>query len=213
MGASLDTRTFKINDKNTIAKQWSKMVVESRHLDGLSYSGCIGMLSENILWYDKRFATPNKAEDFLCENHHKGEPTIAVSFYLPFDPSSKQVFAHKEAQEIANKARRHFDILLQTILKEIHTLPSGFIQCPLCHSTLNVLKLTSIRCPLCPGKLRAPADIAIYDDAGYLTTQEQTNILEDVATTTRRAIDAALEAAKLQLSDQIGWLVGGWCSS
>jgi hypothetical protein len=214
MGANMDCRTFRMNDRKKIEKEWASKVEDSRHEDGTSYSGCIGMLGTKIAkWHDLKLASENKAHEYISEHQEKWEPAIAVSFYLAAKPTPEQQGRAKVAEANASKLQQAF---VQTTRKVAEAIKAhgGFVRCPLCQSSLNVQKISSIRCVFCPGKARVPYSmVEIYDGAGYLTTPEQQKEIEEAAKVAIEAEKACRELQKPQPSTEIGWVVGGWCSS
>jgi hypothetical protein len=213
MGGCFDTRTYKINDRKKIEKEWAEAVSCSRSESGESYSGAIGMLGPKIgKWHDRQFDTKRQAEEWLSEHHaDKWGPAFAVSFKLPKELTAEQVGRAKVAEATASKLANEFRALTGATLAAIKAA-GRYVRCPLCGSSLATAKLTSIRCVFCPGKNRN-GRVDIYDDAGYLTTEEQQAKLEEAAKAAFEAAKVAEELRKPQPSNEIGWLVGGWCSS
>ena len=80
MGACLDYRVFKGNDKAAIRREWQAAVERDLHDNGHSYSGCVGMLGLEINWHPVPAATREAAEEVLCEKHQKWSGPLAVRF-------------------------------------------------------------------------------------------------------------------------------------
>ncbi len=80
MGAELDFRTYRTFDKSEVRKSWIDDVDRSLMENGNSYSGCIGMLGDNIQWRTQKVHTQEEAVQYIMENHDKWEPPIAVQF-------------------------------------------------------------------------------------------------------------------------------------
>ena len=78
MGANLDYRVFKTEDKAAIRREWEAAVDCDRRDNGRSYSGGIGMLGCEIKWHPAPAATVEEAEDVLCERHEKWSGPLAV---------------------------------------------------------------------------------------------------------------------------------------
>lgn len=81
MGAEFNCRVYPDTlNKNGILEKWRTAVDVSRHEDGHSYSGAIGMLRGDPEWQDKQFNSREDAEDYLCDKHEKWSGPLAVSF-------------------------------------------------------------------------------------------------------------------------------------
>ena len=81
MGANLDYRVYKTNDRKDIEKRFAEAVRADRFENGNSYSGGVGMLNFIDHWIDKRFVTEDEAVDYIDDKHKKWDPAMAVSFY------------------------------------------------------------------------------------------------------------------------------------
>lgn len=83
MGAALDYRTYKTDDRKAIKRKFSEACDDARHESGHGgYTGTIAEMNGVGKWRDREFATVNEAADFLDEHHEKWEPAMAVSFKL-----------------------------------------------------------------------------------------------------------------------------------
>jgi hypothetical protein len=78
MGAEFNCRTFNEADKAAVQSQWDNAVESDLWENGHSYSGGIGMLKGPIQWRRERFATRDEAAQFICDNHEKWQPALAV---------------------------------------------------------------------------------------------------------------------------------------
>ena len=80
MGANLDYRVFKTDDRAAIRREWEDAVDRDRHENGHSYSGGVGMLGCEIKWHASPVATVEAAAEVLCEKHEKWTGPLAVRF-------------------------------------------------------------------------------------------------------------------------------------
>ncbi len=81
MGATTDFRTYKIADKKTVKKKFSKACDDERYESGNGgYTGTIAEMNGVGVWKDLLLPTPEAAEDYIEEHHAKWDPAMAVSF-------------------------------------------------------------------------------------------------------------------------------------
>lgn len=81
MGACMNYRVFKTEDKATIRRQWESMVDSDLYENGHSYSGGIGMLGRGeIKWHPTPAKTLEEAEEVICNTHQKWSGPLAVRF-------------------------------------------------------------------------------------------------------------------------------------
>lgn len=80
MGANFDCRVFDVADRKAVSKKWFDAVEQSSWDDGHQYSGCIGMMSGEIVWRDLLLPSPAAAADYVESHHEKWEPPIAASY-------------------------------------------------------------------------------------------------------------------------------------
>lgn len=80
MGACLDYRVFKTDDRKVIQRDWEEAIERDLRENGNSYSGGIGMLGREIKWHPVTAPTKEAAEEVLAEKHQKWGGPLAVRF-------------------------------------------------------------------------------------------------------------------------------------
>jgi hypothetical protein len=196
MGASLQSCTFRSQNRSEIERKWNSAVEQSRQEDGTSYSGCIGMLGTGIAcWHDKKFNSLNEADEFLSDEHDKWERAIAVSYRITAKASAADILA---ADGYRNKAYALSAEIAKLRAEGVNEYKqSEFITCPSCHSRMATKFLLNEGCKLCNNSLFGKR---LQNKIAKLV--EQKTELEKKSNEMRMG----------KPSDEFGWLVGGWCS-
>ena len=212
MGASTDYRVFNHNDKSKIKSDWDASVDQSRNEDGCSYSGQIGMLGSIGSWEDKKFATKEQATDWLLDNHEKWDNAMAVSFLLEAKKDKKIQRKLDGLQEKVGKVNEKSIEYKERIQKNFFDSSLKFATCKGCESRLrrellhkqtNHWGRSKTDCLLCGESLFSNTvnyRIKHYD----LKSQELYKEIEELNKS------LYLESGS---NPDVGWVIGGWCSS
>lgn len=202
MGANLSTRTYKIEDKEEIKKQFAEDVMQSLASDGNSYSGEIGMLGSVIIsWKALESGTQDQAEQYIEDHHNKWDGAMAVSFQYceNFKPSAS---LERKKAKVAELDRKKNEVFREARAK-FEQDKSEFVTCKNCKSRLNRSKLNVIKtayCPLCDHTL-----------LGTTTTNKTKKINGEIEEMQNKIkVQTDIELAKCP--KKTGWVVGGWCS-
>jgi hypothetical protein len=192
MGANFDYRIYRTADRAEAARQWDEAVRESEVEDGMSYSGCIGMLRGKATWKDLKLADEDAAWEYLEEHHQKWSPALAVSFRAS-DPE-----AIRAREERARDLHMRANELAREYFRSDLAAAGDFPECRACGSKLSRKHLRSIggHCPVC------------CDPRGLMSAEHA----EEVA----RLISQAQEATQAPIAAEgagIWWMVGGQCAS
>jgi len=203
MGGSLDYRVYKTNDQTKILKYWDDAVCQSQYEDGTSYSGAVGMLGTAIRWNDERLASEEEAVEYLSDNHSKHDIAWAVSFYLPKPPTDKQKAKSEEMKTKFHEASKKNTELRQQLVGQFREGKSALVSCKNCNSKLSRehakrLWYHEVRCPVCSEQMLSPTAL---------------DRLEKSAARVQKAQQEWQNSYKGKPSKDIGWVVGGICSS
>ena len=213
MGASTDYRVFNHNDKPKIKSEWDAEVDQSKNEDGCSYSGQIGMLGSIGSWEDKKFVTKEQAIEWIFDNHDKWNDAMAVSFLLEAkkdkkvqrkldDLKKKVVKVNEKSVEYVGRSEKNF---FDSSLK--------FATCKSCesklrrellHKQINHWGKSKTDCLLCGESLFSnTVNTKIKDYA--LKSQELYKEIE--------GLEKGLYLESDAVNADVGWAIGGWCSS
>lgn len=191
MGANFNERIFRTSSRDEAGKAWDAAVRESEIEDGMSYSGCIGMLRGEATWEDLKLGDEDVAREYLQERHRKWSPARAVSFRAS-DPEAvraREARSQELYQAAYNLAARH--------AKADRTASGDFPECRACRSKISRKHLrNSGHCPAC------------NDPMGFLTEAHAREV-EALQAEAASARDAPIAAG----GGGTWWMVGGWCAS
>ena len=146
------------------------------------------------------FATADDADEYLSDNHRKGDTPMGIRFYVPVKENkavTKAVNASMAAGNAINKLR-------STIAQEIVDHASKFITCKGCQSKMNRAKLRkklwSLICPIC---------------GHTILNKGQTDRLARANEKEQKAFDNArkVEQEYKGKNSKICWMIGGLVSS
>ncbi len=198
MGACFDCCTYLTDNKESVKQQWAEDVRSSQHRNGTSYSGCIGMLGENLIFKSTVHDTLRQAEDFLSENHTKWEAGWAVPFRMT--PQKEPSYVAK-AREKVEKFQSKLDETRKKIIARIQNGKSKLISCKKCESKVSRKHIShhSTSCPVCNHSLTTDSEdkkIKNYSDKRNAANLELGRM--------------EVKAAK---SGKIGYICGGICPS
>jgi hypothetical protein len=238
VGSNFDSRTYGIADRREVEKRFVFDQRCSRLEDGASYSGAIGVMPPGIAkWHDLKLKSPLEASNWLAERHDKYSRAEAVSFFIPETPTTADATRIREAAHAASEANSVAWRLEVELLKEVREGGRGdYVTCEECGSALARKRLQSIKCPLCPDETRqikpdtpVPAGFVVTDNverdidgdamviikksASLLLTKAQAARLSKTRHSLEEARAKEVEARAPRPSKNVGWLVGGWCSS
>ena len=202
MGANLDYRTYFTDDKKEIQSNWDQDVQHSQDMDGHSYSGCIGMLGDDISYVSKIFNSVDEAKDYISETHRKWDSNpLAVPFRIQ---GGKKVPAYlKNAKTKYDQAREKQRQIVEKIHKDITiNAQSKFISCKNCISKINRSFLRVADCPVCRQNLISETSMQRIEKA-----KQKTRDMLDAWK------EAEYKARKTNCTGKIGYVVGGICSS
>lgn len=213
MGATTDHRVFNYNDKSKIKSEWDAEVDQSKNEDGCSYSGQIGMLGSIGSWEDKKFTTKDKAIDWIFDNHDKWEDALAVSFLLEAKKDNKVQRKLDGLQEKVVKVNEKSREYIERSQKNFFDSSIKFATCKSCesklrrellHKQINHWNRSKTDCVLCGESLfsnTVNTRIKDYD----LKSQELYKEMEE--------LNKSLYLKSESLNADVGWVIGGWCSS
>lgn len=211
MGASTDYRVFDYNDKSKIKSEWDVEVDRSKNEDGCSYSGQIGMLGSIGSWEDKKFTTKEQAVEWIFDNHDKWNNAMAVSFLLEAKKYKKVQRKLDGLQEKVGKVNKKSIEYKERSQKNFFDSSLKFATCKGCESKLRRELLNKQNhwgrsdCLLCGESLfsnTVNTKIKDYD----LKSQELYKEIEGLEKGLYLESDADVNA-------DVGWAIGGWCSS
>jgi len=203
MGGSLDYRVYSTNDQNKIRKYWDDAVSQSEYEDGNSCSGAIGMLGTAIRWQDEKLASEDEAIEYLSEHHSKHDSAWAVSFYLPKKLTDKQKAKSKELETKYHQANKKHSQLRKDLITQFREGKSTLVSCKECNSKLSrehVKRLWyhEVRCPVCSTQMLSPTALDRINKSAERAEKLQKEWRE---------------SHKGKPSKEIGWVIGGVCSS
>ena len=132
MGASFDSRTFKLN--NSTKDEWNGEVESSQCSDGNEYSGCIGMLGKGYVTANHIANSQNDAIDFLEENHSKWDGALGVRFNYKGGTNKSDERKKAKLEKLAETASSNYDTLLNKIVSSFKNRKSKFVGCTSCGS-------------------------------------------------------------------------------
>jgi len=201
MGANYDGRTYFTDDKEVIRRKWDNDVQDSQHMDGCSYSGCIGMLTGHIDWVRiEPFNSEYEASEYISEHACKWDGPMAVPFKIK---GTKAVPAYvKNAEEKCEKATKKIVELEKELASKALNSKSKFVGCKNCNSKLNKRYLRIAICPLCNKTLLSGTSLKRIEAAKERERKASKHLsaMRDKA----RATNA---------TGKIGYTIGGICSS
>lgn len=196
MGATTDYRVYETNDRSKIKSAFADACEQARYEDGHDYPGTIACFSGIGAWHDKQFATASAAKEYLIEQHSKWSDALAVSFFLPVEPTKRDKEKLERAkQSVRSWEARHHDAFVK-IAAAFAARKSGTVGCSNCGSRVAREFLKGTNCPVCNASLLSETD---------------TKRLEKIKERVKRAREALTEVSKPKASTNIGWVVGGWC--
>jgi len=200
MGANPDYRIYLTDDKQLIKQQWDDAVNQSQYENGISYSGCIGMLDGTINFISKIFNSQDEAEWYISDHHAKWDRNpIAVPFRIPNDNIPTYL---KNAIKKTLDAGIKKDNVENELTNNLLHAKSKFVTCKSCKSKLNRKNLSNSYCPLCNTTLLSNASIKRIES------------LKDKARKARlHWSDMRDKATKANCTGKIGYVVGGICPS
>jgi len=203
MGGSLDYRIYNTNDKKKIADYWDNAIHQSEHEDGVSYSGCIGMLGTRIDWQDGAFPTEEEAVEYLSDNHQKHGTAWAISFFISKKLTSRQKIKNKELEAKYHQASNKHMELRTEVITQFREGKSLLVSCKVCNSKLSrehVKRLWhhEVRCPVCSSQMLSPTSL---------------DRIKKSAVRVERVQKEWHSSNKGKPSKEIGWVIGGICSS
>ncbi len=213
MGATTDYRLFDYNDKSKIKSEWDAAVDQSKNEDGCSYSGQIGMLGSIGSWEDKKFSTKEQAVDWLLDNHEKWNNAMAVSFLLEAKKDKKVQRKLDSLQEKAVKVNEKSKEYIERSQKNFFDSSLKFATCKGCESKLrrellhkqtNHWGRSKTDCLLCGESLFSNTVNAKIKDYA-LKSQELYKEIE--------GLEKGLYLESDAVNADVGWAIGGWCSS
>jgi superfamily II helicase len=213
VGASTDYRVFNHNDKSKIELEWNSEVEQSKREDGCSYSGQIGMLGSIGSWEDKKFITQEQAGEALFELHDKWDDALAVSFLLEAKKDKKVQRKLDGLQERVVKVNKKSKEYVERSQKNFFDSSIKFATCKSCesklrrellHKQINHWGKSKTDCVLCGESLFSnTVNTRIKDYA--LKSQELYKEIEE--------LEKSLYLKSESLDADVGWVIGGWCSS
>jgi len=198
MGASLDSRTFPVNDKETIKELWANAVTESRYEDGTYYSGVVGMLGNKIDWRDIKLADESAARSYIEEHSDKWSGAMAVSFIARKPPTAADKITADSCRQLATKAELERQKLVLEAIKGIKV--NDFVTCKgegACKSRIATKFIHSTLCPFCRASF-----------IGFRLQSKLTKLNEEIIRLNKKAQELSEGAETLG-----GWVVGGICPS
>ena len=213
MGATTDYRLFDYNDKSKIKSEWDAAVDQSKNEDGCSYSGQIGMLGSIGSWEDKKFTTKEQAVEWIFDNHDKWNNAMAVSFLLEAKKDKKVQRKLNGLQEKVVKVNEKSKEYIERSEKNFFESSLKFATCKSCESKLrrellnkqiNHWGRSKTDCLLCGESLFSnTVNTKIKDYA--LKSQELYKEIE--------GLEKGLYLESPAVNADLGWAIGGWCSS
>lgn len=188
MGSNLCTRVYETESFAEAVKRWAEDVASSRHEDGVSYSGAIGMLDEIPKLYATEYASVDEARAFIAEHHEKWERTPIAVTARADDPGARQDLERRrrEANEAISRARRD---ALARASQDVVLLP-----CRVCGSRIQKVHLRIPSCPVC------------RDNYGLLSSEDESHIRE-LEAAYRRMDEESIAG------NALCWVIGGQCPS
>jgi hypothetical protein len=196
MGATIDYYTFTEGDKGKVNREFASAREQARYEDGHEYPGSIACFTSIGAWHNKQFASENEAVDYLTEHHQKWSPALAVSFRLPAKPTKQDKIKQERALHSFRSWESRLSEARQKIIEVFLSRKSGTVGCSNCGSRLARGFLERPDCPICNESLLGETD---------------TNRLAKIRVRVEKAREALAEATKPRPSENIGWVVGGWC--
>jgi len=201
MGAALDYKVYKTDDKPAIKTQWDADVEHSQYMDGVSYSGSIGMLTDSLNFVSvPPFNSLNEATVYIEDNHSKFDNPMAVPFNLK---SAKEVPAYvKKAEKKYNDTERDIRRIEDKLKREFFEAKSKFVGCKKCKSKISRTFLNSTFCPICNQTLLSDTN-----------TRRIEKGKQKVKTALSAMHEAKEKARQQNCTGKVGYVVGGLCSS
>lgn len=203
MGAELSSRVFEDQPRKQLQKLFAQECEEARFESGHGgYTGTIAEMNGIAKFVDRGFASEEEAEEYLADRHNKWDDAMAVSFFLPAEPTKRDEKAKAQAKLKAQKALRALQELQRKLRDAFKARKSAFVGCSQCKSRLATSHIKADfvdpSCPVCHASLYSKTDQARLEKAKAKASEAE---------------KALREAHNARPSKKKAWLVGGWCSS
>jgi hypothetical protein len=227
MGAHDYVGTLK-GDQKAVKKAWEQIVEDDRYESGEgAYAGNATTMHGRITFYDRRLDSESEAHEFCLDKHEKWSGPVAVSFYLPAEPTEADKRRQKKAHDkfVATEQKRIDS--LNKIQAAFINRKSKLIACKGCDSRLSRKHVVEAR-GLRPGSLAfngwgdAPETYGWTNETNFpLCPLCKTDLMSE---TDRKRINALIEKGKqaqaafaeaqgAKPSKKVAWAVGGWAAS
>ncbi len=225
MGGNFDYIEVKDMDREKIAQVWAHQVEQSRYEDGRSYSGQIGMLSEEIGGWHDLGLDYSAAQEWLSDNHNKWEPALAVSYYAQPKPEinvkalAKISVHQKSIADLVESYKKAYTDMTDAF----KSAKSNMVGCKTCNSKLNRTYLKPMPSHSSYNLERGVQNLGTQ---GYfcpvckssLQTDSQIERLRKIVAKIQPHLDKIKELSAVKREfvkdpNQKHWLIGGWCPS
>jgi len=203
MGASLDFRIYDHTNREQITADFKSACESARVEDGVLSPGTIAAFEGIGDWQEDQLNSRDAAIAYLSEHHQKQDYAMAVSFFLPAEPSVVEQEKIAALKKRVDSWRERVQKARQDAVDNFKARRSGSVGCGECNSRLShshlaarAANISNVVCPVCHSSLVGKPD--------------QLRI-EKLLVRVEKAEKEHAEAIAPRPSEQIAWLVGGWC--
>lgn len=226
MGAHDYIVTIKETDQAKVREKWKQIQEDDLFEHGHDpYNGSSSTMHGSITFYDRRLASREEAGKFVLDKHEKWSGAVAVSYYLPAEPSKADEARKVKAREkLESTLQKNFDVLV-AMQQAFINRKSGLVGCKGCGSRLSHPHLVKTLskghvsvfevnyngrprsktfnmptlpvCPVCKLSLSSETD------------QKRLAAHDEKVKQAQTAYDEALTP---KAGSQIAWAVGGWAA-
>ena len=195
MGGCFSESVYKGTYKQAL-KEFNADCEQSRHEDGHSYSGGMGMFP-GVQKLSKEFNSEDEARDWIEEHHSKWDSAFAVQFKNGRETDASQK-KRKALYEATVNGERDVRSLISRFSEEIKQQKSRTKSCKRCGSGVNKSYINNSVCPVCGESMLSE-------------TQKKR-----IANLEKKSQDAQIKRNSFKAkytSGKLMWMFAGWVSS
>jgi len=202
MGAHDYTVTYGPMSKSKVRKEWALQIEDDRaETGGGAYAGNATTMHGPVWFEDRKFASYNRAVDFVLDNHQKWTGPIACSYAIAYAPTDRELAKRQKLSDAVRASQQKLADMRQKMTKDFYERKSRFVGCQECKSRISIdymqKKKHSLSCPVCGHSFISK------------TNQDK---LTAADIKVAKANDRLALANKPRPSKEFGWVVGGWAA-